>query len=311
MKFRYVKYAQSGVTLFLHYLNHLIVCYIQMNIDISARKKFAMAKKTICSDKVALSEKQDPRTFLFLDLPGELRNTILNFALISPIPVVLNAFDGRGREYYRGDTANPDAPSFIHIPYKPGLEITPAILQVNKAINHEATPILFGKNTFVIDAEYCEPYYRRTLFQSQLSDKLALIRRLVIRLKPSNRPVSEDFLRDDLKRRFAVVENFLSKIEQLRFCTVEIYHKQWGGIWEEQLCFFPRQLQPRRSDKRDIHPYESPCLGKRTPRIMERHSRQSRPYIHGKIDIRYINAEQFTQFVSCIMQVFQCRGPPC
>lgn len=161
-------------------------------------------------------KKQDPSKKGFSDLSGELRNTIYRLSLVGSIPIALDVLNSRTRVYYRDDNV-------VGL-YKPTLDITTALLQTSKAINIESTSILVGENTFVIDADGSDNSNPEGSFRPQPLPNLTLIRRLVIRHQPATGAILR--LTGNVERRLTVLENVLGSIEQLGFCTLEIYSRR-------------------------------------------------------------------------------------
>ncbi|KAK4613200.1 uncharacterized protein CLAFUR5_13235 [Fulvia fulva] len=103
--------------------------------------------------------------FPFLDLSAELRNEIYILSLQQPTPMHL--------EYLRGiRTSEKDNTSPRQSP-PAKRELTCSLLRTCRQINHEATSILYGYNTFAPSLGDCS-YLR--LFLKQLGSCIKLIR---------------------------------------------------------------------------------------------------------------------------------------
>lgn len=177
--------------------------------SISAPKQDAPATAVIF-------KKQDSSKKGFSDLSGELRNAIYRLSLVSSVPIALDVLNSRARVYYRDD-------NIVEL-YEPTLDITTALLQTSKAIDTESTSILVSENTFVIDADGSDISHPEGSFQPQPLPNLTLIRRLVIRHQPATGAILR--LTGNVERRLSVLENVLGCIQQLGFCTIEIYSRR-------------------------------------------------------------------------------------
>src|SRR5262249_21182182 len=92
----------------------------------------------------------------FLDLPYDIRYIIYELLLVSPDPIVISP---RRRHLHARIVSNVDArpqwhprhpPPITRLPHtKPHVEI----LRLNRQANEEGTPLLYGRNVFVVGSQ--------------------------------------------------------------------------------------------------------------------------------------------------------------
>ncbi len=130
---------------------------------------------------------------MLLRLPGEIRNQIYGLLLVAPPPCT-------------------------HRPLGSTPQIYPQILSVCRQIHHEATDVLYGKNTFIAHYSLLSslPQLRRWQHPITSIALIAMIRRYHI------------YVRLDCDARFTVeaARDAFSGMEEL---TVEVFQSQFGS----------------------------------------------------------------------------------
>ena len=120
-----------------------------------------------------MAEKDTPFAipFLFLDLPGEVRNQILRLLLVHRTSIVVHHFA----------LLNPPTPT--------ALELYPNILLANRAIYNEARTILYGENVFQAHPMLLlDTVFALCVHRPVLQNCVAYIRRFHIRVRLDSDP---------------------------------------------------------------------------------------------------------------------------
>lgn len=144
-------------------VSRLFIC-LGRGIDVTNTCQKAIANKGTVTHSKSRIKKQPPKTFNFMDLPGELKNKIYDQALKHHEPIILVTKTkqhrhviqfGMDHDFDRG-TPRPHWGYMVRkVPYRPATGIAkpfivPNLLAVSRQVYAEAQPILYGGNVFIL-----------------------------------------------------------------------------------------------------------------------------------------------------------------